>query len=203
MKNWKQVQIPELMKNLELDKRGYPVPYIILRDAGGAPHFKINNDIKVEECIKDNKCSVCGNEMKDDTWMIGGPMSAFHPNGAYIDIPTHKVCGEYALQVCPYLAVSVYNGKQTMDEITAGNFTEDVNKQIVFLNPTQTQDRVPFFVFTKIKGYAVKRSGINRYIIPQRPYLETEFWNDGVQLTHEQMVKLAADDANKKLQAKK
>ena len=40
-----------------------------------------------------------------DTWLIGGKGSAFDPRGLYNDPP---VCGEakdYAMQVCPYLAM--------------------------------------------------------------------------------------------------
>lgn len=185
------------MEDLEVH-RGFKVPYIILKDAAGTPHFKINDDRKVEECIKDDKCSICGKEMKDDKWMIGGPLSAFHPQGAYVDIPVHKACGEYALQVCPYLAVSIYNGKQTMDDITSGKFKmDDKTKQMVFHNPTQSQDRVPFFVFSKITGYAVKRDGINRYIKPHRPYLEVEFWNDGMKISEEEAVRLAKENSIK------
>jgi hypothetical protein len=154
----------------------------------------MNDDNKVEECIKDNLCSVCGNKMGTDMWMIGGPLSAFHPQGAYIDVPVHKECGEYALQVCPYLAVSTYNGKKTIDDIDAGNFTvDDDTKKMIFVNPTQSQDRVPFFVFNKITGYDVQRRGIARYIKPHKPYVEVEFWNDGEQITKEQAVKLTQE----------
>ena len=194
MKNWKKVEIPALMKNLELDRRGFPVPFIILKDKTGVPHFKINDDRKVEECIKNDLCSICGTEMKTDKWMIGGPLSAFHPQGAYIDIPVHKECGEYALQVCPYLAVSTYNGKQTVDDIVAGDFQEDDDtKQLVFKDPTQSKDRVPFFVFNKITGFDVTRRGTDRYIKPHKPYVEVEFWNDGEQITKDAAIKLSGN----------
>ncbi len=168
------------MKDLPLDKRGLPVPVIILKDKNGDHHFKMNNDVVVEQCIKDKTCTICGNPLGTDMWMIGGPMSAFHPNGAYIDAPVHKACGEYALQVCPYLAVSTYSGKPV--KIPEGGVFDNM----LFVNPTQSPDRVPFFVFSKISGYSVKRYGIERYIIPDKPYLEIEFWNDGEQLTREQ-----------------
>lgn len=191
MKNWKKVEIPDLMKDLQVDRRGYPAPYIVLRDKNNVPQFTMNDDTLVEKCIKEKLCSICGKELRDDMWMIGGPMSAFHPQGAYVDIPTHKICGEYALQVCPYLAVSVYNGKKTMDDIDAENFKVDDDKRMIFINPTQSQDRVPFFVFSKISGYAVQRSGMQRYIKPIRPYLEVEFWNDGEKISEEKAVELA------------
>jgi hypothetical protein len=197
MKNWKNVKIPEMMKDLQVDRRGFPAPFIVLRDKNNVPQFIMNDDTKVEECIKDNLCSICGKKMGEDMWMIGGPLSAFHPQGAYVDVPVHKECGEYALQVCPYLAVSSYNGKKTIDDIDAGNFTvDDDTKKMIFVNPTQSQDRVPFFVFNKIKGFDVQRRGIQRYIKPHRPYLEVEFWNDGEQITKEQAIKLSEQESN-------
>ena len=53
MRNWKQVEIPGLMKHLELDKRGYPIPYNVMRDKNGVPSFAINKDEIVEKCIAD------------------------------------------------------------------------------------------------------------------------------------------------------
>ena len=181
------------MKDLQVDRRGFPAPFIVLRDKNNVPQFIMNDDTKVEQCIAEDLCSICGKKMHDDKWMIGGPMSAFHPQGAYVDVPVHKVCGEYALQVCPYLAVSVYNGKQTMDDIDAGKFSVDDDKRMIFINPTQSQDRVPFFVFSKITGFDVQRRGLNRYIKPTRPYLEIEFWNDGEKISEEEAIRLAKE----------
>lgn len=188
MKNWKNIAIPPLMQSLELDSRGYPVPFIVMRDNNNNPHFIVNDDKKVEQCIKEKKCSICGNEMFFDMWMIGGPLSAFHPQGVYIDIPVHKQCGEYALQVCPYLAVSTYNGKKTVDDIQAEKF--DNHGYIVFVNPTQSKERVPFFAFCRISGYEVSRSPRGRFIIPKKPYLEVELWNDGEQITKQKAKEL-------------
>jgi hypothetical protein len=144
MRNWKKVAIPPLMQNLEIDKRGYPIP-----------------------------------------------LSAFHPQGANIDPPTHKDCGEYALRVCPYLAVSVYSAKQTVDAINAHDFNTEDNSKLLFVNPTLDPNRVPFFVFYRITGYQVNRHGQGkRYLIAKKPYLEVEFWNDGEKITREQAMEL-------------
>lgn len=190
MKNWKIIPIPARMRNLEIDKRGFPIPYIIMKDASGTPHFTINKDTLVEKCIKDNKCQICGKILRDDKWMIGGPQSAFHPQGVYIDTPVHKSCGIYALQVCPYLAFSSYNGKLTIDDINEKNFNMNTEtKKLLFVNPTISKDRVPFFVFSKIESFEVRRHGPGlRYIVPKRPYLEIEYWDDGEQITKEQAI---------------
>ena len=77
------------------------VPYIVLiKD--GIPQFKINDDRKVEFCIQKDLCSICGEQLGTDKWMIGGPKSAFHEFGCYIDIPVHKECGIYSLTTHHY-----------------------------------------------------------------------------------------------------
>ncbi len=187
MKNWKDIKIPEIMKNLVKDQRGFPVPYIVLNDKNNTPHFKVNDVRKVEQCITEKRCGICGTPLNDDMWMIGGPMSAFHPHGVYVDSPMHKDCAKYALQVCPYLAVSIYNGKQTMDELLS---IECDNKIVGFVNPTQTLDRVPFFVFSKISGFVISGNRVEHYIKPHKPFLEIEFWNNGVRIDEKEAQKL-------------
>jgi len=96
-------------------------------------------------------------------WMIGGPLSAFHPQGVYIDTPVHYDCGKYALQVCPYSAVSLYSAKSQ-----TGLFKIDDFANMLFHNPSVSSDRVSFFVFCKISHFTVRRRDINRYIVPPK-----------------------------------
>jgi hypothetical protein len=155
-----------------------PVPYIVLSEEiinGTIYHFKINDDFKVEHCIKNKLCSICGKELHDDMWLIGGPISAFQSH-AFIDSPVHKQCGIYALKNCPYMVYSKYNSK------TEQGVYVDPKLNILCVNPTQTSDRVPYFAFVKISGFDVKRS-IQRLIKPHLPYLEIEKWNDGKLIT--------------------
>jgi len=186
MRNWKQVEIPPKMQHLKRDKRGYPIPSIILIDKDGQPNFIVNNDVEVMRHLAEKRCHVCGLQLHDDMWMIGGPKSAFNPRGAFIDGPVHKECGEYALQVCPYLAVSNYKGKQTMDDIDAGKFDVPEGRVLAFVNPTQDQNRVPFFAFVKVGSYKVRlREPVTKIVVPEKPYLEEEFWNDGVRIPND------------------
>lgn len=52
--NFKDVKIPRQMRALMRDKRGYPVPYTVLRDSDGVPHFAVNDSARVSRCIKEN-----------------------------------------------------------------------------------------------------------------------------------------------------
>lgn len=178
----KNIIIPELMKNLKKDRRGFPIPYVVLEDKKGVAHFKINDDIKQMKCIKEDLCGICGTTIKkNEHWFIGGQLSAFHPKGAFNDTSMHKECGEYALQVCPYLAYTQYKAK---DDIDTNKI--ELERNITYFNPTQDQERLDFFCYVRAKDYVVINRGIQRYIHPQKPYLEIRFWLDGEEITLEQ-----------------
>lgn len=63
--NWKDVPIPTQMSALPLDKRGYPIPVVILRDNFSLPHFQINDSERTKECISNRLCSICGKALND------------------------------------------------------------------------------------------------------------------------------------------
>jgi hypothetical protein len=177
---WKEIPLPPKMRNLERDKRGYPVPYVVVRDIKGTPRFQINDENRVNNALENDLCAVCGNKMGEDRWLVGGPLSAFHPHGAYIDTPTHKECLHYALKVCPYLAISKYQARIDLLNVREGDFPDT----LMFQNPTQDDERVPFFVAVKIRSFKVTRPRLGeRYLHPDRDYLDLEYWNDGKMIT--------------------
>src|SRR4051812_10254945 len=123
MANWKDTPIPAEMQELTKDNRGYTIPFIVLRDDHNKPHFQINDTKKIMDCLLGRRCAICGKELKDDIWLTSGPLSAFHPNGAYIDTPVHHACGQYAMQVCPYLAAPAYNKRLDDKTLSKKNFS--------------------------------------------------------------------------------
>jgi hypothetical protein len=102
--DFRTVPIPALMKERQVDPRGYPIPWNVLVDSTGKAHFTINDESLRQMAIRDRLCPICGHRLWRGMWFVGGPGSALHEHGAYIDPPMHKPCAEYALKVCPYLA---------------------------------------------------------------------------------------------------
>lgn len=183
MRTWKNVSMPDRMLGLDRDPRGYPIPYIILRDKNGKVHFQINDSSLVYDCIRNLKCAICGEELNGDYWLAGGPLSALHPMGAYIDTPLHKECGTYAMQVCPYLAVSIYSKRLDASTINDENF-----EGMVFIDPTMMAARPPFFIFCKTETFTVSID--SRYIHPVRPLQEVQYWKDEETISGEQAAEL-------------
>jgi hypothetical protein len=101
--------MPMSMRTLERDSRGYPIPFIVLRDKSGQPQFTINDVRKTNQCHTKRLCSICGKRMPSTVWFVGGSRCFLHADGAFLDPPMHLECATYALIVCPFLAASKYS----------------------------------------------------------------------------------------------
>lgn len=173
------------MAKLPLDKRGYPVPWNIMRDKEGTPHFTINDHRKAKQCVVEQRCPICGDELGATRWFCGGPISAFHERGAYFDQPMHDECVHYAIQVCPYLAAPKYAGRIDTGTLKPENTPEGM----LFLDPTVLPDRPEVFVLVEAIGNTVRREVIDRmeqfYLTPLKPYVNIEIWRHGAQVRHD------------------
>jgi hypothetical protein len=167
------MEIPERMAKLDRDHRGYPIPYVVFRDTDGTPHFTINDEIKVTRCKTHHICPICGRELLRGRWFLGGPMSAFHPRGAYIDPPLHHECMRFAVQTCPYLISAKYTKRidgKTLDP-------SKVPGVLALIDPTMDPTRPKIFVAAMAVGQTITSEG---YVVPKHPYRGLEFWRNGV-----------------------
>lgn len=170
------VPIPRRMRHLERDKRGYPIPVIVLRDDSGRPHFTINDTLVSERLLAEDKCPICGTLLGRQRWFVGGPLSAFHPMGRYIDQGMHTECCRYALQACPYLAMPNYARRIDVKTLPADD------PHAVFLDNSVIPERPELFVAVLARGQMVHRSEGQTYIEPLRPYTAVEYWRHGRRL---------------------
>lgn len=178
--DFKSVEIPQKMKNLDKDKRGYPIPYNVLRDESGNPFFTVNDDKKYIQCIKERLCAICGLLLSDDMWFVGGIKSAFHPQGCFIDSPLHYECGNYALKVCPYLATIRYANYLGLDKVQ--KMQQKVGDKVLLVDPTVDANKPEYFAIVKTKSYhivAAKSATSGFYLKPERPYIGIEIWKSG------------------------
>ena len=175
MHDFTSVSLPKRMRGLSRDRRGYPIPFVVFRDKEGKPHFTINDHGRAERCRKERRCPICGNKLGKELWFVGGPQSAFHANGAYMDTAMHHECMTYALKVCPYLAVPKYLGR-----IDAGTLKpEAVPKGMLLVDHTQIPERPDIFVAVMAYNQTFTAE---RYSIPERPYRGLEYWKHGKQV---------------------
>jgi hypothetical protein len=155
------VGIPTRMQGLPRDPRGYPVPFIVLIDQGGA-HFALNAREKTAACRLYDLCSICGQKLLRGRWFTQGPGSALHETGAYIDPPMHGECIAYALKVCPYLAAPRYLRLISMAQAKAVPGR-------TFIDHTPGNTRPDYFVAVMTTG---QHLNIHGNYVPHRPMPE-------------------------------
>jgi hypothetical protein len=121
------IELPRRMRTLPRDRRGYPIPFIVLIDRNGEPQFTINDWRRVAECRTKHLCSICGKRFdkhpvssKYEMWFVGGSRCFLHPRGGFLDPPMHLDCATYALRVCPFLAARAYSGRIDDAKLTPG-----------------------------------------------------------------------------------
>jgi hypothetical protein len=127
-------------------------------------------------------CAICGKKLTRGRWFVGGPLSAFHAEGCYIDTPLHGDCARYALQVCPYLAAPKYSGRLDDAKIDAAELPDT----LVMIDPTVLPERPDVFVAVMATGQTIKRNNGQIYVRPRRPYKNVEYWRFGQQLPFEE-----------------
>jgi hypothetical protein len=180
--DWRDVEMPRRIAALQKDERGLPIPFIVWRDTDGKPHFTINDGRKQVMAVISDLCSICGAGLARERWYVGGPLSAFHKAGYYIDGAMHQDCCEYALKVCPYLAAPNYSGR--LDDRLVD---DDKKGGGLFVDPAVIPERPSVFVAVKTRGATFQQRGPEQvFIKPDHPYLEVKFWRHGQQLSAEE-----------------
>lgn len=179
--------IPDRMKALPRDKRGYPIPANVYRDAKGDPHFTVNDELIRQKFIAEDKCPICAQTLLRGRWFMGGPRSAFHSQGWYNDTAMHYECVEYALKVCPYLAAPRYSGR--IDALTV----PEEERNVITFDVTQDPNRPQMFVAVMAVGQtmSVMPNAMIAYVRPLRPYRIVEFWRNGTRISSQEGIEIA------------
>lgn len=183
--------MPPRIHALPKDERGFPIPWNVLRDKNGKALFTVNDGAKHLHALTGGLCPICGDPLGEDRWFVGGPASAFHPNGWYRDLPGHCECVEFALAVCPYLAAKNYKA-------VSKDFSEVLPEGVVTRDYTQDPNRPLVFVMVRFESMEVKaRNADDVFVRPRRPYLEVRYWSKGVRLSEEEGTRLANESMHR------
>jgi hypothetical protein len=171
------IPMPPRIEKLPRDERGYPIPWNVLRDVDGKPIFTANDSAKHMRAIYEALCPICGERTGKWKWFVGGPKSAFDPNGWYFDLPGHRECMEYALQVCPYLAAKNYAHR--IDIVDPSKVPG-----VIMVDETQDPNRPLLFVAVASAMIELKPNGIHLpYVRPGKPWLGVSYWQKGKRLS--------------------
>lgn len=94
--------IPRHMAALPRDERGYPVPWFCAW-IDGKPDFRVADVSKVRNAVIGSRCWICGKTLGRFRSFVIGPMGAM--NRVHSEPPSHHECAQYAIRVCPFLAL--------------------------------------------------------------------------------------------------
>jgi len=170
--------IPPRLQHLDRDKRGYPIPWNVLRAFDGTPFFTVNDDRQHFKAIRERLCPICGTQLDRFKVFVGGPRSAFDRNGWYQDLPMHEDCAHFALRTCPYLAAPRYLGR-----IDVADTSKLPPEARVLVDTTQIPERPLLFVALIAKRVIVNTQTPHLpYTRPMKPIAAIEYWQYGQQL---------------------
>jgi hypothetical protein len=93
--------MPDRIKALPRDHRGYPMPWFIHRTAS-SHDFRVIGAGKIEQALALNLCWICGHSLGRNKTFIIGPMCSINRRSA--EPPSHYSCAVYAAKLCPFLS---------------------------------------------------------------------------------------------------
>jgi hypothetical protein len=93
--------LPDRIKRLPVDERGYPVPFFVA-SVNGAPDFRVFDPLKMQQCVRERLCWVCGEILGRYRSYVIGPMCAINRISA--EPPSHYECASFSAIACPFLS---------------------------------------------------------------------------------------------------
>ncbi len=152
---------------MKKDERGYPIPYFV-KWYNGKPDFRVADGAKQFVCAKRRVCWVCGSKLDHHVAFIGGPISCTQ-SYAFSDGPMHRECAEYALIVCPYLA------------IPASKYRDANLPDCVELPPGALEEKPERFGLLVTTSYVAAHHG-DGLVFVANSFTELTWWKEGKKL---------------------
>jgi len=95
------IKIPDRIKRLPVDKRGFPVPRFVAI-VNGEPDHRVVDSRWYGPAIRGKLCWICGEPMGRYFCSVIGCMCSV--NRIISEPPSHKSCAEFAVKGCPFLS---------------------------------------------------------------------------------------------------
>jgi hypothetical protein len=169
----KNITIPDKMRHLPIDERGFPVPKFVPW-IDGKPEFRGMDGRHLKECITHKRCWLCGQPLGVHMVFVIGPMCAVNRNTS--EPPCHHSCAMYAVQACPFLTQpKMRRNEKDMPE-------GDVAGLMIKRNPGVT------VLWTTRSYKVVKDTGGAGVLFRIGDPEEIKYFSQGRQATHEEIM---------------
>lgn len=182
------VPMPDRIAQLERDSRGYPVPFIVLKDPSGKHQFAVNDIQRTWEAVRENLCHICGQKLDSNPWFVGGPASALlnDDRAVYHDGPMHHDCMQYALRVCPHLTQIMTRS------LDLGPIKERLANQGIGTWDNTVIPGVPeIFVAVQAWRFGVYQDQGGPQFHVFKPYKKMEYWQHGEMCERREGIRIA------------
>ena len=98
--------LPDRMKDLPVDHRGYVVPWFVEwidgPDGKKVPEFRATSGTKMAIAHRNGLCWVCGKKVGSYKCFVIGPMCGI--NRISSEPPSHHECAQWSVRNCPFLS---------------------------------------------------------------------------------------------------
>jgi hypothetical protein len=94
--------MPDRIKALPIDHRGFPVPWFVAWP-DGKPDHRVIDSAKIWPAINQRRCWLCGQPLGSYLTFPIGPMGAITRTTS--EPPSHRDCAEFAAKVWPFLTI--------------------------------------------------------------------------------------------------
>lgn len=164
--------MPDKMRRLPLDERGYPVPWFVAW-LDGKPEFRAMDPKKYRQAIHERRCWVCGDQLGVNIAFVAGPMCGINRTSA--EPPSHYSCAVWSARNCPFLA----NPRQVRREDEIIN-----NPKLVEQAAGHALTRNPGVAMVWVcRGFEMFRDGKNQPLITMGEPDRVEWYCEGRQAT--------------------
>jgi hypothetical protein len=159
--------LPEKMRGLPIDARGYPVPMFVDTMPDGTRDFRFMSRAHWLRCVKERACWVCGGSLGKFKAFVAGPMCGVNRTSS--EPPSHRECAVWSAMNCPFLTKPKVVRRE--DELTREGVANVAGSPIL---------RNPGCAMVWItEGYAVFPDGRGGYLITIGDPVEVLWFAEG------------------------
>lgn len=156
--------LPDAMKRLPLDKRGYPVPEFVAW-IKGEPDFRVVKPGWWAKCVAQKVCWLCGGSLSKRQFFVIGPMCSV--TRTTTEPPCHRGCAMFAIKNCPFLTrpMAVRNERGLPEE-------RHVAGEMIARNPGVT-------CLWESADYKLFKDPSGQWLIEVGDPVDISFWREG------------------------
>ena len=158
------VAIPDRLSRRPRDSRGFPQPFVV-------SDFRTTDGERWGYAVTQRRCGLCGEPLGSNIAFIGGPLS--HESRLFTDVGMHRDCAEYALRVCPYLAIRPVKHLETIKQVP---------DELRLAAPEVSTDKPERFALGITGGFKVIRLPSGPPALLANPWKSVSWWVAGMEI---------------------